>query len=99
VLATCGVRKLLDFVFTQRELFWLDDILPGAKLPPAVSSNANGGAALTSTVDQDVNNYTGTRLLVHTASSNATGSGTRARFTTGGGGGDIHEDDDEYDTN
>jgi hypothetical protein len=27
-LATCGVRKLLDFVFTQRELFWLDDILP-----------------------------------------------------------------------
>lgn len=28
-MATCGVRKLLDFVFTQRELFWLDDILPG----------------------------------------------------------------------
>lgn len=28
MLATCGVRKLLDFVFTQRELFWLDDILP-----------------------------------------------------------------------
>lgn len=27
-MATCGVRKLLDFVFTQRELFWLDDILP-----------------------------------------------------------------------
>ena len=31
VLATCGIRKLLDFVFTQSELFWLDDILPGAK--------------------------------------------------------------------
>ncbi len=30
-MATCGIRKLLDFVFTQRELFWLDDILPGAK--------------------------------------------------------------------
>lgn len=30
VLATCGIRKLLDFVFTQRELFWLDDILPGS---------------------------------------------------------------------
>jgi hypothetical protein len=31
-LATCGIRKLLDFVFTQRELFWLDDLLPGAKV-------------------------------------------------------------------
>lgn len=30
VLATCGIRKLLDSVFTQSELFWLDDILPGA---------------------------------------------------------------------
>ena len=32
VLATCGIRKLLDYVFTQRELFWLDDILPGSKI-------------------------------------------------------------------
>ena len=31
-MATCGIRKLLDYVFTQRELFWLDDILPGSKL-------------------------------------------------------------------
>jgi anion exchange protein len=30
VLATCGIRKLLDFVFTQHELFWLDDLLPGS---------------------------------------------------------------------
>ncbi|UJR30669.1 hypothetical protein I4U23_018193 [Adineta vaga] len=29
VLATCFVRKLMDRVFTQEELFWLDDILPG----------------------------------------------------------------------
>jgi len=29
VVATCGIRKLLDYVFTQNELFWLDDILPG----------------------------------------------------------------------
>ena len=29
-MATCGIRKLLDYVFTQSELFWLDDILPGA---------------------------------------------------------------------
>ena len=32
ILATSGIRKLLDYVFTQRELFWLDDILPGAKI-------------------------------------------------------------------
>ena len=32
VLATCGVRKLLDFVFTQRELFWLDDLLPSKSI-------------------------------------------------------------------
>jgi hypothetical protein len=41
VLATCGIRKLLDYVFSQRELFWLDDILPGTK-KPAVSNNSNG---------------------------------------------------------
>ncbi|CAF4642824.1 unnamed protein product, partial [Rotaria socialis] len=32
VLATCFVRKLLDKMFTQEELFWLDDILPGTKI-------------------------------------------------------------------
>lgn len=31
VLATCVIRKLLDYVFTQSELFWLDDILPGSE--------------------------------------------------------------------
>jgi hypothetical protein len=30
VLATCGIRKILDFIFTQEELYLLDDILPGA---------------------------------------------------------------------
>lgn len=30
MLATCGIRKLLDNIFTQSELFWLDDILPGS---------------------------------------------------------------------
>ncbi len=38
VLATCGIRKMLDYVFTQRELFWLDDILPGSKLDKKKSS-------------------------------------------------------------
>jgi hypothetical protein len=32
VLATCFVRKLMDAIFTQEELFWLDDILPGTKI-------------------------------------------------------------------
>ncbi len=32
VLATCFVRKLMDMIFTQEELFWLDDILPGTKI-------------------------------------------------------------------
>ncbi|CAF1226295.1 unnamed protein product [Adineta ricciae] len=32
VLATCFVRKLMDRVFTQEELFWLDDILPGKNM-------------------------------------------------------------------
>ncbi|CAF4854001.1 unnamed protein product, partial [Rotaria sp. Silwood2] len=31
VLGTCFVRKLMDKIFTQEELYWLDDILPGAK--------------------------------------------------------------------
>jgi hypothetical protein len=32
VLATCFVRKLMDNIFTQEELYWLDDILPGTKI-------------------------------------------------------------------
>ncbi|EUB55109.1 Sodium-driven chloride bicarbonate exchanger [Echinococcus granulosus] len=28
VLAMCFVRRALDFIFTQEELYWLDDILP-----------------------------------------------------------------------
>lgn len=28
VLALVGIRKMLDFIFTQRELFYLDDIMP-----------------------------------------------------------------------
>jgi hypothetical protein len=28
VVATCVVRKLLDCVFTQNELYWLDALLP-----------------------------------------------------------------------
>ncbi|UJR15917.1 hypothetical protein I4U23_002838 [Adineta vaga] len=32
VLATCFVRKLMDKIFTQEELFWLDDILPGTNV-------------------------------------------------------------------
>jgi len=31
VVATCGVRKLLDYVFSQNELYWLDSLLPGSK--------------------------------------------------------------------
>jgi hypothetical protein len=31
-VGTAGIRKLFDFLFTQRELFWLDDILPGKKV-------------------------------------------------------------------
>jgi hypothetical protein len=30
VLALCFVRKALDWVFTQQELRWLDDIIPDA---------------------------------------------------------------------
>ncbi|CAF1474126.1 unnamed protein product [Adineta ricciae] len=32
VLATCFVRKLMDRIFTQEELYWLDDILPGTNV-------------------------------------------------------------------
>ena len=32
VVFTCVIRKGLDYVFTQRELYWLDNLLPGAKL-------------------------------------------------------------------
>ena len=29
LLALMGIRKLMDFVFTQTELYWLDHMLPG----------------------------------------------------------------------
>ncbi|CAF0740412.1 unnamed protein product [Brachionus calyciflorus] len=31
IAATTGIRKLLDYVFTQDELYWLDEVLPGNK--------------------------------------------------------------------
>ncbi len=31
MVATSILRKYLDYVFTQSELFWLDDILPGSE--------------------------------------------------------------------
>lgn len=31
IIAICGIRKLLDYVFTQSELYWLDDLLPVKK--------------------------------------------------------------------
>ena len=30
VLGTCFVRKAMDYLFTQRELKWLDDLMPEA---------------------------------------------------------------------
>ena len=32
VVFTCVVRKALDYVFSQRELYWLDNLLPNAKI-------------------------------------------------------------------
>jgi solute carrier family 4 (sodium bicarbonate cotransporter), member 7 len=32
VVFTCFVRKILDYIFTQRELYWLDNLLPNAKI-------------------------------------------------------------------
>ncbi|CAF4570375.1 unnamed protein product [Rotaria sp. Silwood1] len=40
VLGTCFVRKLMDKLFTQEELYWLDDILPGTKLDRIRRSSA-----------------------------------------------------------
>ena len=31
VLALCGVRKLLEYIFTTHEIKWLDDIIPEDK--------------------------------------------------------------------
>jgi len=32
LLALMGVRKLMDLVFTQTELYWLDHMLPGEEM-------------------------------------------------------------------
>jgi hypothetical protein len=56
VLATCGIRKLLDYIFTQRELFWLDDILPGSKLNDKENKNKND-AHLNDKVDSSEDNF------------------------------------------
>lgn len=31
VLALCGVRKLLEYIFTTHEIRWLDDVIPEDK--------------------------------------------------------------------
>lgn len=38
VLATCGIRKVLDYIFKQEELFWLDDLLPGAAITKIIKT-------------------------------------------------------------
>ncbi|CAF1042986.1 unnamed protein product [Adineta steineri] len=65
VLATCFVRKLMDKIFTQEELFWLDDILPGTKIGrirrasaarnvtmPKAIDNYNNGETITPPIDR-----------------------------------------------
>ena len=43
LLATCGLGKLLDYVFTPRELYILDDLLPGQQNDTfEVGENENG---------------------------------------------------------
>ncbi|CAF3505670.1 unnamed protein product [Rotaria sp. Silwood1] len=66
VLATCFVRKLMDKIFTQEELFWLDDILPGTKIgrirrtsaarhvhiPKSNDNNDDNNETITPTIDK-----------------------------------------------
>ena len=47
---------MLDFVFTQRELFWLDDILPGAKIDEKENKQKNN-ANLNEKVDSSEDNF------------------------------------------
>ncbi|KAL5965516.1 Sodium-driven chloride bicarbonate exchanger [Taenia solium] len=42
VLAMCFVRRALDFVFTQEELYWLDDILPDSSCSRKRKSTSTG---------------------------------------------------------
>ena len=56
ILATCGIRKLLDFVFTQRELFWLDDILPGLR-KKAHAPEAEEGKAKSAKNKESADNF------------------------------------------
>lgn len=56
-MATCGIRKLLDYTFTQQELYWLDDILPGSDLiknQEQIEKNRKASAAALSS--SNVNN-------------------------------------------
>ena len=57
VLATGLIRKLLDFVFTQRELFWLDDLLPGSKKDDYHSSNSEKQKLTSGKVDSSADSF------------------------------------------
>lgn len=52
IAATCGIRKILDFLFTQEELFWLDDILPGKKKSEIIKNVKNEENFLKSLIDE-----------------------------------------------
>ncbi|VUZ39942.1 unnamed protein product [Hymenolepis diminuta] len=43
VLAMCFVRRGLDFVFSQEELYWLDDILPESSCSRRKEEDTSGG--------------------------------------------------------
>ncbi|CAF0929588.1 unnamed protein product [Rotaria sordida] len=64
VLATCFVRKLMDKIFTQEELFWLDDILPGTKLGRVRRTSAARHVHMEKKNNDDDNNETITPSIV-----------------------------------
>ena len=53
VLATCFVRKIMDNIFTQQELYWLDDILPGTKIGRIRRMSAARSVRIPKLVDQE----------------------------------------------
>lgn len=58
VLATCGIRKVLDFLFNQRELLWLDDILPGQHVKTVAQEEREASALKeNSSTDHFFKNY------------------------------------------
>lgn len=64
VLALVFIRKLLDFIFTKREMSWLDDLMPESKKKKMEDAEKEVSLCLRNTTNAFENSITWVMFLI-----------------------------------